>query len=89
MVTSVSNEPDNVMRCPRCFGRDVRHSRRNGFFDGLMEKLHRAPFRCRSCSNRFYLFVSRKNEGKLATDQVEREEPGSAHNPNAPKPAGQ
>jgi len=41
-------------RCPRCFGRDLVPSRRQGVLDGLMHRLGREPLHCRFCGRRFY-----------------------------------
>ena len=54
-------QSDGVRRCPRCFGRDVRPSQRRGMFDNIMEMLRRAPYRCRNCHKRFYVFVRRED----------------------------
>jgi len=58
----VESESQQVTRCPRCFGRDVRPSRKSGFLDSIMAKLRRTPFRCRGCHNRFYIYVPRDKE---------------------------
>ena len=50
---------DNIRRCPRCGGRDVRRSQQRGAWDTLMQALRRVPQRCRSCQNRFYIYLSR------------------------------
>ena len=49
---------DNILRCPRCGGRDVRRSQQRGAWDSLMQALRRVPQRCRSCQNRFYTYLS-------------------------------
>lgn len=91
----MSNESEHVMRCPRCFGRDVRPSRRGGFLDSIMEKLRRTPYRCRGCHNRFYVYIPRDRDevGEAAeTAETPETETGhsdgeAAHNPDVAKPA--
>lgn len=39
--------------CPRCGGRDIRRSRRRGFWEHLLSKAGFFPYSCRSCRNRF------------------------------------
>ena len=70
----MSNETDHVMRCPRCFGRDVRRSLHRGFIDNIMKMIHRSPYRCRGCHNRFYVFIARERAAKEPED-VESQEP--------------
>jgi len=86
----VSNESDSVMRCPKCFGRDVRHSQHRGVLDTIMEKFSRAPFRCRGCHNRFYVYVHREHddvEHEDDEDLVESEGQGAEHpEPAKPEP---
>jgi hypothetical protein len=67
----VSNEPDHVMRCPRCFGRDVRRSQHRGVIDNFMKRLHRWPFRCRGCQNRFYSYVSKGKDEEVVAMEVQ------------------
>ena len=45
---------DNILRCPNCGGRDIRHTQHSGLVDNLMLLLQRVPFRCRGCQKRFY-----------------------------------
>jgi hypothetical protein len=45
-----------------------------------MAKLHRTPFRCRSCQNRFYVFRDKK--------ELDETEESAARNPDIAKPAG-
>jgi hypothetical protein len=90
----VSNESDRVMRCPRCFGRDVRPSRNQGFLDSVMLKFRRTPFRCRGCHNRFYVYIrAEKDEAEESaeTPEIGTGQPDSegTHNPDTAKPAGQ
>jgi hypothetical protein len=47
---------DNILRCPRCGGRDVRRSTHRKPWDALMLVLRRVPQRCRGCQNRFYIY---------------------------------
>ena len=86
------------MRCPRCFGRDVRPSRKGSFLDSIMEKLRRTPFRCRGCHNRFYVYIPRDKEDveetaeTAETSETPEAESGpsggeGAHNPDVAKPA--
>jgi hypothetical protein len=56
------------MRCPKCFGRDVRPSQHRGVLDTIMGKFSRDPYRCRGCHNRFYVYIHRE------VDDVERED---------------
>ena len=89
----MSNESDHVMRCPRCFGRDVRPSRNQGFLDAIMHKFRRTPFRCRGCHKRFYVYIPReKDELEESVEPAETPvadtgQPDSGvHNPNTAKP---
>ena len=41
-------------RCPNCGWQDVRISRSKGAIDSVLGALGVLPFRCRSCSHRFY-----------------------------------
>jgi len=68
---------DNILRCPRCGGRDVRRSQQRGAWDALMQALRRVPQRCRNCQNRFYTYLSptadeehADEERKVADDQA-------------------
>jgi hypothetical protein len=80
----VTNESEHVIRCKRCFGRDVRPSRKGTFLDSIMGKLRRVPFRCRSCACRFYVYVPRE------TDQFEGViESDTEPDQDVAKPAGQ
>ena len=88
----MSKEIDRVTRCTRCFGRDVRPSKHRGLLDNVMWKLHRAPFRCRGCQNRFYVYIPReKDEEEETADTVEtgtgQPGAGAVHIPDAAKPA--
>jgi hypothetical protein len=76
---NVSKESEHVTRCPRCFARDVRLSHKNTLLDSIMGKLHRTPFRCRSCQNRFYVFRDKK--------ELEETAETAARNADAAKPA--
>ncbi len=51
--------PANLMTCPRCGWKNVRHSPRRGFIDGILAVLFLAPFRCRNCRHRFFRFSKR------------------------------
>lgn len=91
----MENEPERVRRCPRCFGRDVRPSRKGGFLDSIMAKLRRTPFRCRGCSNRFYVYIPReKDDVQEPEEGIENPEAGAsqpkdqaAHKSDVAKPA--
>ena len=47
------------MTCPRCGLKNIRHSPRRGFIDGILAVLFLAPFRCRNCRHRFFRFSKR------------------------------
>ncbi|HYW42272.1 MAG TPA: hypothetical protein VE959_05415 [Bryobacteraceae bacterium] len=49
-------ETPDVIRCPNCGTRDVRHSHSRGVLDAIYAAFHRHPMRCRQCQKRFYLF---------------------------------
>ena len=68
---------DNIRRCPRCGGRDVRRSQQRGAWDTLMQALRRVPQRCRSCQNRFYIYLSRTadEDHKVAGDPKVADDP--------------
>jgi DNA-directed RNA polymerase subunit RPC12/RpoP len=88
----VSSETGRVNRCPKCFGRDVRPSRKGGFLDSVMEKFGRTPYRCRSCHKRFYVYVPReRDEVDESAESPENEASASggeeAHDPDLAKPA--
>jgi len=71
----------------------VRPSRKGGFLDSLMGKLRRAPFRCRGCHHRFYVFVPReKDEMQEPEEAAETQAAGQsddegAHKSDVAKPA--
>ena len=67
----MENESEHVTRCPRCFGRDVRPSRKGGFLDSLMGKIGRAPFRCRGCHHRFYVYIPRHKDNVEPSEEPE------------------
>jgi len=75
----VSKETDGVLRCPKCFGRDVRPSQHRGVIDNVMKWLRRTPYRCRGCHSRFFVFVSGDIEESLQPDT-----PEASHNPDLP-----
>jgi bisphosphoglycerate-independent phosphoglycerate mutase (AlkP superfamily) len=89
----VENESEHVMRCTKCFGRDVRPSRKGSFLDALMEKLHRTPFRCRGCHNRFYVYIRPERDDVEETAETSEtpenghSEAEEAHDPDVAKPA--
>ncbi len=43
-----------VVRCPSCGARDVRHSMSHGVLDAIIGAFGREPMRCRQCQRRFY-----------------------------------
>ena len=81
----MSNQPDQVLRCTRCFGRDVRRSQHRGLLDNIMKMLQRSPYRCRGCHKRFYVYIPKEKD---EIEEVEPEEAASetnaetAHNPD-------
>ena len=71
----MDNETEHVTRCPKCFGRDVRPSRKGGLLDSIMSKLGRSPFRCRGCQSRFYVYVPHdEEEEELETEETAESE---------------
>jgi len=62
----VVQQADSVIRCPACGGLDVRRSYARGIFDAFMSIFHKAPFRCRGCSHRFYRYVEPKDAAVMA-----------------------
>jgi hypothetical protein len=59
-----------------------------------MRKLHRTPYRCRGCHNRFYVYIppeKDENEATVDADETRTADPNSeaVHNPDVAKPAGQ
>jgi hypothetical protein len=50
----LTTDIEDTIRCPRCGGRDIRHSLPRGWKDSLLLALRRHPFRCRACKCRFY-----------------------------------
>lgn len=53
----IAGQSDRVIRCPKCFQRDVRPSRQQGLIDWLMKKVNRVAYRCRFCKARFHPYV--------------------------------
>jgi hypothetical protein len=53
--------------CPKCGARDVRRSSNKQFGDDFMSLFSLAPFRCRSCRQRFFL----KGEKAASAEAVE------------------
>jgi hypothetical protein len=47
-------ETDKHPRCPVCGWTDVRRSMPHGFLDRVVRMVGLVPYRCRSCSHRFY-----------------------------------
>jgi hypothetical protein len=82
----VENESEQVTRCPRCFGRDVRPSRRGGFLDSLMGKFRRTPYRCRGCHHRFYVYIPREKD-EIDEDPDSAETPETGQSDDVAKPA--
>jgi hypothetical protein len=56
-----SQFPDDVLRCPRCFSKDIAPSISSGWIDDMMWHFGRIPRQCRYCGKRFYV---REPEGK-------------------------
>ena len=84
----MENESEQVTRCPKCFARDVRPSRRGGFLDSLMEKFRRIPYRCRGCQNRFYVYIPReKDEIEEGQDEAEANGTEGGQSDDLAKPA--
>lgn len=54
--------PETFPRCPNCGWQDVRPSHSKGALDLALAVFSIAPFRCRSCSHRFYRFHRRARE---------------------------
>jgi hypothetical protein len=44
-----------ILRCPRCFGKDLVASHPRGLVDGIMRLFHKIPRHCRFCEKRFYV----------------------------------
>lgn len=51
-----------VPRCPNCGWQDVRASRSRSALGVALALFSIAPFRCRSCSHRFYRFHKKARE---------------------------
>jgi hypothetical protein len=86
----VANDSEHVIRCTKCFGRDVRPSRRGTFLDSIMERLRRTPFRCRSCQHRFYVYIPRERDDLADIETLETEAPPddeATSNKDVAKPA--
>jgi len=66
----VITEIEGIVRCPRCGGRDVRHSRHRGIKDAFLVALGRHPFRCRACDFRFYKSLPREAGGQTADNPI-------------------
>jgi hypothetical protein len=47
-------EPPEIVRCPRCGGRDIRQSYPKPLLDSIMTMFQMKPLRCRFCRCRFY-----------------------------------
>jgi hypothetical protein len=46
---------DEPSLCPNCAGKDIRRSRRQGFFERYLLPVARLrPYRCDDCDQRFY-----------------------------------
>ena len=66
-------EKTEIVRCPNCGGRDVRHSHSRGFWDALLAAFHRVPMRCRMCQRRFYIY-RRDEDGEDSTPEPKPEQ---------------
>ncbi len=65
-------EEADVLRCPACGAKDIRHSHRRTLLDPLLAVFHRVPMRCRRCRRRFYQFepaeeARRRDDGRHNT----------------------
>jgi hypothetical protein len=80
----VSNDSEHVLRCTKCFGRDVRPSMKGTFLDSIMGKLRRTPYRCRSCQHRFYVYVPPDRDD---IDQPDTPDDEATPNQDVAKPA--
>jgi hypothetical protein len=49
-----TSETDKAPRCPVCGWTDVRRSMPHGLLDRVVRIVGLVPYRCRSCSHRFY-----------------------------------
>ncbi len=47
-------EADDVVRCPKCWSRDIAPALARGFWDRLMLRRSLVPCQCRFCAHRFY-----------------------------------
>jgi hypothetical protein len=43
-----------VFRCPSCNSRNIRRSKKRGYFEGLLAAFSIRPFRCDHCDCRFF-----------------------------------
>ena len=55
---------EELVRCPKCGGFDVRKSRSNTWIDLWVSIFAFTALRCRSCRNRFYRRLWEEEEGK-------------------------
>jgi hypothetical protein len=51
---SPSLKSGDSIRCPGCWGHDLRSSFHQGLMDNLASMFSLAPYRCRVCGKRFY-----------------------------------
>ncbi|SPE33909.1 hypothetical protein SBA3_2070022 [Candidatus Sulfopaludibacter sp. SbA3] len=78
-----SMEAENIIRCPRCGGRDIRHSYSHSLLDFFMTLLRRVPHRCRGCSRRFYRAAAEAHDGPLGKSRIgtlQASSTGGSHN---------
>ncbi|GBE30060.1 MAG TPA: hypothetical protein ENH10_01855 [Bacteroidetes bacterium] len=60
--------------CPMCDSRNIRRSTRNSYFEQKILPLIGAyPYRCRDCSNRFFVRVRNHKQSTSETSFVQSE----------------
>jgi hypothetical protein len=57
------------MICPKCNKNDAHRSHRLGFKDRFYRLFELIPYRCRSCSARFYAYRAGEGSDKLRTPE--------------------
>jgi uncharacterized protein with PIN domain len=62
---------DELVRCPKCGGADIRKSRRNTLVDSMMSIFSFSALRCRNCRNRFYRRLWEDAEEEAGHQQAE------------------
>jgi DNA-directed RNA polymerase subunit RPC12/RpoP len=66
-------EKSEVVRCPKCGGRDVRHSHTRRMWDSFMAAFHRVPMRCRMCKGRFFVYERPDDEEEDTAPEAKTE----------------